>query len=256
MAKRRDKSDRTARMMSRARSSVWVRAIVGRVGAAYVWLTYKTTRWTFVRRDHLDVIFEGRGCLVGIWHSRLALTPMLPRKRGQATALISRNSDGDMISRVVLAFGVDVIRGSSRDPRKASKDRGGTEALQQMVAAAKAGQIVVAAPDGPRGPRQRVKPGVAIAAARARKPLYPLACSVRNALVLKSWDRFQLPLPFGRGVWVFGDPIQPPEASDDAAMARFIAEVEAGIDACTREADRLTGRETPEPGPVLAESAA
>lgn len=247
--------ERKRKTLKRARASWLMRWTIGWMGGFFLWLQFYTTRWSWVGREHLDAMFASGGFLAAVWHSRLAPIAMLRPRGRRALALISNNRDGDLIARVVENTGGEAVRGSSRDPRKADKDKRGSEALRKMVEAVGEDVIVVVTPDGPRGPRQRVKPGVMLAATAAGCPVLPVAYSVRRALVFKSWDRFMLPLPFNRGVFVFGAPVPAPTPDDAESLARRIAELEAAVDAATREADRLMGRETPEPGPQLEDAA-
>jgi lysophospholipid acyltransferase (LPLAT)-like uncharacterized protein len=56
---------------------------------------------------------------------------------------------------------------------------------------------------------------------------------------LSSWDRFTIPLPFSRCVYVFGDPI-PVLKSDDPESAAALAEER--LDSVTTEADQYFSR--------------
>jgi lysophospholipid acyltransferase (LPLAT)-like uncharacterized protein len=86
----------------------------------------------------------------------------------------------------------------------------------------------------------------------AGKPLVPVAFSTTRRRVLGSWDRFVLALPFGRGVFVVGDPIAPPAADDRGAAEAARRRLEDALNAVTAEADRLTGHAPVEPAPVPA----
>lgn len=226
--------------------------LLGGVAGFYIWLIFQTTRWRYEGREHLEAMLAEKSFVAAVWHARLAPIAMLRPRGRRAVALISANRDGAFLARVMANTGAQAIFGSSRDPRKADKSKGGSEALSKAVTALKTGAILVITPDGPRGPRMRAKPGVAAMAAAASAPVLPVAYSVRRALVLKSWDRFMAPWPFGRGVFVFGPPIPPADPSDPDALEARRAEIEAALIAVTERADGLIGRETPEPGPPLA----
>ncbi|MEO1275076.1 MAG: lysophospholipid acyltransferase family protein [Pseudomonadota bacterium] len=223
----------------------------GGLGAFYVWLCFRTTRWEWIGREYLDPLLADRAFIGAVWHARISLVAMLRPPHRQAFALISGNNDGDLIARVIENTGAHAVRGSSRDPAKPDKDKGGSAALKAMVQALEDGHIVVGTPDGPRGPRMRMKPGLAKAAIVAGAPILPVAFSVRRGKMLRSWDRMLVPTPFNRGVWVFGPPIQPPRALERETIAALCAEVETAIMVATAEADRRTGQTTPDQGPPL-----
>src|SRR5882672_3589048 len=102
-----------------------------------------------------------RSC--GSWAGRSAcgskeptpwLNARLRRTHGAraVSVLASRSRDGSLVSGYVSRFGLDVVRGSS--------SRGGAAALRALVTAVRGGRDVVLVPDGPRGPRGQLGPGV------------------------------------------------------------------------------------------------
>ena len=80
-------------------------------------------------------------------------------------------------------------------------------ALREMVKLVRSGGYVGITPDGPRGPRMRASEGVVAAARLTGVPVVPLGISTTRRRLLNSWDRFLLPMPLSRGVFVWGDPI-------------------------------------------------
>lgn len=230
----------------------WEALAVGVVAHSVAWylkLCFATTKWEWIGRDHFDVGMGGPRVVVAVWHARICmLIPFKPKGR-ETLALVSANRDGEYLARMLAASNVGAVRGSSRDPRKADKNRGGHQALPELAAAVRRGGVTVVTPDGPRGPRMRAKVGAAALSAAADAPVMPMALSVKRARIFKSWDRFMLPLPFTRGVVAVGTPIQPAEEQDRAQLELRRADVERALNELTRAADARLGRETPEPGP-------
>jgi hypothetical protein len=119
-----------------------------------------------------------------------------------------------------------------------------------MVKALKAGDCVGITPDGPRGPRMRASDGAVALARLSGVPIIPATFGAARGRVLQSWDRFLVAWPFGRGVIVWGDPIDVARDADAAALGAARLRVENALNAITAEADRLTGRVPVEPAPV------
>lgn len=185
---------------------------------------------------------EGSALVAALWHGRLIFAPFWAVPGRRIWAVISANRDGSFISAVVRRFGIDLIRGSSRDPRKPEKNKGGRAVIVESLRALRAGDIVVIAVDGPRGPRMRAQPGVAALSAAAQVPVLPIAFATRRGLRLRSWDRFILPLPFDSGVTLYGEPLAPPPGDDAAATTAHLARIEAALIALTARADAMVGR--------------
>ena len=94
--------------------------------------------------------------------------------------------------------------------------RRGPQALLELTTWAERGYDLAITPDGPRGPRYEVQAGAIALAQLTGQPLVPCCYSLAWKITLKSWDRFQIPLPFGRAVMRFGEPLRVPrEASDE-----------------------------------------
>ncbi|MFA7343052.1 MAG: lysophospholipid acyltransferase family protein [Terrimicrobiaceae bacterium] len=133
-------------------------------------------------------------CLICFWHNRiLGITcafhrvyPRMPR-RG-VTVLTSPSKDGEILSRFVGAFGMGSVRGSS--------SRRGSRALLELVRVIRAGGDIAITPDGPRGPRYSLGPGVILLAQTTGTPIVPMHASFSRCFRMKTWDGFIIPLPF------------------------------------------------------------
>ena len=162
----------------------------------------------------------GARCIFAFWHARML--PLVYTHRGRGVVvLVSRHRDGEWIARLIERLGFGTVRGSST--------RGGEEAMRGLLSAAARHPMLAFTPDGPRGPAERVKPGVVWLASRTGLPVIPVATAASRAHVFRSWDRFRVPLPFARVHVAYGDPIAVPPGADDAALERARLEVERGI---------------------------
>ncbi|MDF1502643.1 lysophospholipid acyltransferase family protein, partial [Roseisolibacter sp. H3M3-2] len=157
------------------------------------------------------------GVVVALWHGQML--PLVAHHRDEGVAvLISEHRDGEIIARVVRAFGYETVRGST--------SRGGGRALLELVGVLRRGREVCVTPDGPRGPRHTFAPGALVDAQRAGVPQRDVAAHVDRAWRLGSWDRFEIPKPFARITVAYSDPTPVPgptprEAAESAP--RFAA---------------------------------
>jgi len=106
---------------------------------------------------------------------------------------------------------------------------------------------VVITPDGPRGPRMRVKPGAIKAAQLSGMPIVAISGAVRWRRILGSWDRFCLALPFSRGLILWDEPLTVPRDADPTELERLRLRLEQRLNRLTAEADRRLGRAAVEP---------
>ena len=179
-------------------------------------------------RRHLGA---GKRVLFASWHQRFYggiayLRPYRP------TIMISQSADGEMIARIVRALGWGPVRGSS--------SRGGAAAMTAMVESFAGHQVGGHIVDGPRGPACVIKPGLLRIAQKADASIMPVYVAYARAWQARSWDRFQVPLPFTRVLIRFGRLIEPPgelDAEDfdtyardlDVEFAREYARVDADV---------------------------
>ncbi|MFQ5767596.1 MAG: lysophospholipid acyltransferase family protein [Acidobacteriota bacterium] len=171
----------------------------------------------------------GQNYILAFWHGRLLMMPYCYRRR-KIAIIISEHGDGELIARTMALFGHQTIRGSST--------RGGAGALRQAIRHLRRGGDIGFTPDGPRGPRFRVQPGVIQAARLGRVPIIPVSFSARPAHHLASWDRFLLPWPFSRGLFLYGRPIRVPPDADAGRMEAARLELEGRLRRLILEGDR------------------
>lgn len=158
--------------------------------------------------------------IFAMWHNRLGLCvkahkrfvqPYRPTDR--LAALISASKDGAFLVAVLNNFGVQPVRGSS--------SRRGAQALLELSSWAERGYDIAVTPDGPRGPCYVVQDGVMTLAQVTGLPIVAFSYRLNWKITLKSWDRFQIPLPFARCEMYFGGPIHVPRDVTDEERARL-----------------------------------
>jgi lysophospholipid acyltransferase (LPLAT)-like uncharacterized protein len=153
-----------------------------------------------------------------LWHE--ALLPLLWQHRHQGVAIVvSEAREGQYLSDLALALGYAAVRGSST--------RGGARALLGAVRQLQAGRAVAFTPDGPRGPRREMKPGVVAAAQRGGGVIVPIHAEAERAWRLHSWDRFMIPKPLARVRITYGRPFE--VADGEEGLAAGLARAAEGL---------------------------
>jgi hypothetical protein len=139
-----------------------------------------------------------------------------------------------MLADFVRRFGFVTVRGSS--------SRGGGEGLRSLTRAIRKGHSVVVVPDGPRGPREVLKPGVVRLARLTGAHVVPAAFGASSEWRARSWDKFRIPKPFSRCVMRFGEPVLVPRDIDGAGEETARKEIEAALNAVTWQVDEEARR--------------
>jgi len=150
------------------------------------------------------------------WHNRLFVVPLLRcrARHRRGAVLTSASRDGAIIAAVMKSFDLEAVRGSS--------SRRGAAALLQLAGTLEAGQDVAVTPDGPRGPRYKLGPGVVFLAQKTGAAILPIHIEYAHAIRLTGWDRFRIPVPFTTVRIVCAEPIfVPPDSGLEETRARI-----------------------------------
>jgi lysophospholipid acyltransferase (LPLAT)-like uncharacterized protein len=201
----------------------------------YIRLVYRTNRWTVEGAEYPRRLRDaGKPFILAFWHGRLMMIPMAWQRLAPIHMLMSAHRDGRIIADAVAYFGVQSVAGSTR--------RGGSAALRAMVRALGAGDCVGITPDGPAGPAMVASAGIVNVARLARVPVVPVVFATNRRWVLRSWDLMHVAFPFGRGVFLWGEPIDIDPDLDEAGVERARQRIEARMLDMTALADARVGR--------------
>lgn len=209
-----------------------------RLGARLLWIVYKLISMTIryrindlhgfmTRQDLRQVIY----CT---WHNRLALSMKLHSLFGfrhyrsaGLVGLVSASRDGAFLAAILAQFGVQSVRGST--------SRRGPQALLELTSWTDRGYDIAITPDGPRGPCYVVQDGVLALAQVTGLPAVPASYYLNWKIRLKSWDRFQIPLPFSRCEITIGRILCVPRESSDDQRELLRQQLETELRAITRD---------------------
>jgi lysophospholipid acyltransferase (LPLAT)-like uncharacterized protein len=209
-----------------------------RLAAALIFLLVKgvslTLRYRWTDRSGVYANGDAGPVIFCVWHNRLALCMEAyfgyVRKRNTTpgmAAMVSASKDGALLASVLEAFGVQPARGSS--------SRRGSQALLELTTWADRGYDLAITPDGPRGPRYIVQDGVLSLAQVTGLPIVPFSYNLSWKITVKSWDRFQIPLPFSRVDFFMEKPVRVPRECPDEQRKALRAELESVLKSVVRD---------------------
>lgn len=188
----------------------------------------KTTKFTVIGEENYKNI--NGPVIFTFWHNRIFLSVYYYRyilKKKNICVLTSPSRDGEILVRVIDRLGFSSARGSSRHYSK--------NALTTMVEAFGKGFDGAIVPDGPRGPKYKVKEGVIRIARKTGLPLIPASYNTSGKKILSTWDSFLLPAPFSRAVLIYGEPLIVSEKMQDDEAKQILEKTLKDI---TKKADK------------------
>ena len=178
----------------------------------FVLLTSKRVFYNFDQMKKLNS--EGANILGSAWHQDAVFGPFAFRHYNVVT-MVSQSDFGEIMAKIIKAIGYIPIRGGS--------SMGGGDALKGVIEYFRSeGRLFCAlAADGSRGPFRKVKKGILVIAKRTGAPIFPVRTGARWKVLLRTWDRTLVPLPFNHLVYFCGEPTYvPADASLDIIEAK------------------------------------
>lgn len=168
--------------------------ILTRVFVSLVIIVAKTWRFNILTPklyEQIQYLSENNEKFVFVfWHQKMLaawyfVAKIFPK---QVSALISKSNDGEILTKIISSWNVNVVRGSSSD--------GGKNALETLLTLSDTYHIMLT-PDGPRGPIFQSKPGALLVSAKKQKKIILVGLNAKSKIIFsKSWDKFHFPLPF------------------------------------------------------------
>lgn len=165
-----------------------------------------------------------------VWHDQLVI-PIFGGKHRHTAALVSQAQDGGFVVAGLRSVGILPVRGST--------SRGGAQAMRQLIREAE-GKHIVMTPDGPRGPRRELSPGIVFLASHSGRAIVPAAFTCERGWRFGvGWTDLLVPKPFSKVHLLTGEPIH---ISPDADLRSEVARVQAAMLAMNDRGDALAAR--------------
>lgn len=181
------------------KNNSWHYGIVAYLIAAYVYFVGFFTKFIYRKNKQAQNLDDNQKVIYAFWHNQQSFLLFPYRTNGKISVLVSMSSDGEYIARSLPKFNMKATRGSST--------RGGFAALRGLIEDAKKGYNPALTPDGPRGPIYKASQGIIYLARKTDLPIIPVAVDCSHKFHVNSWDKFQVPLPFGRCAIVYEEPL-------------------------------------------------
>ena len=113
-------------------------------------------------------------------------------------------------------------------------------ALRELVRELRAGRSLAITPDGPLGPREKLKPGALQAARMTGTAVIPVMAGTRRAWWVEGWDSFMVPKPFARISVAIGEPRRVPRDCSVRELDDHARALESRLQDLKAQVDRAT----------------
>ena len=158
-------------------------------------------------------LMRGPGIIAFYHGEQLLLLPHRPQHT-PTKAIVSLSRDGDLQQAILQRLSIQSIRGSG--------SRGGLSALRAALRSLEAGELILIAVDGSRGPHHTIYHGALYLTLRSGAPIWAARARASRSCQLSSWDQFMIPRPFAELESFNSEPIfLSQEESLDSAKERL-----------------------------------
>ena len=199
-------------------------------GLIYIWcLTIRSKNLGEKEENHFKNLTGNY--ILTLWHGRIFYLFYYLRRHPDYFLLISPSEDGDLLARLASLMGYSVIRGSSY--KKA------VPAARSLIKVLRNNQRIIIIADGSRGPRCVAQSGSVQLSGITGAPVFAMTFGSKNKMVLNSWDRFVIPMPFTRCILNFASPIYLPRKSSEQNIEDKRLELETALKQITQASDEI-----------------
>jgi lysophospholipid acyltransferase (LPLAT)-like uncharacterized protein len=218
----------------------WAQKAIAFAACNYLRLVWKTSRFTYEPSDLYDRVRPDLPIILAMWHGQHFLNLFVRRDEHRVKVLFSRHRDGEINALVAERLGSGTIRGSG-DHNRDFLRKGGVSAFKAMTNALRDGYNIALTADVPKVSRVAGL-GVVMLARASGRPIYPAAVATSRRVVLNSWDRSALNLPFSHGGIVLGNPIRVDAGAGDEELEEARQRVESELNRVTERAYEIADR--------------
>jgi len=167
-------------------------------------------------------------CIYLLWHETLLL-PLTQFACPEVSTLVSKHADGQILATLIKTLGLSVVYGST--------NRGGVQAIREIIRDVSGCRHLAITPDGPRGPRRIIQSGAIYLASKTGMKVAPLGVGFANPWRARSWDHFAVPKPCTRAKVVSSEPFAIPPNLRTEGLDRHRAVIQVELDRLTTIAE-------------------
>ena len=170
--------------------------------------------------------------VASVWHQDVFCVAWAYR-RFRPHTIASVGDSGEVITRILKLCNFTVFRGGSS--KRKSRRKKVLEDFTRHLTTLDGGLVGITV-DGSSGPPYRMKSGVVVMAMKFGAPMFLVRIWCKRRVLLKTWDRMMVPLPFNKIAILVDGPHFPPDGMDrPEVFERFHRHVEDRLLALTRQ---------------------
>ena len=169
---------------------------------AALYLIKITSNWKGINEDIIQREIKGNNSvIVLIWHNQLMGSTFSWKFKPKLRPIATSHRDGQLSILVQRKFGLDPLLRDKNKP---------TTLIRNISLASKNGDCIYITPDAPHGPVYQINTNIFKLASKFKMKVVFLTFKTNKFFQLNNWDKLKIPLPFGKGIFYWGEKVIDP----------------------------------------------
>ena len=161
-----------------------------------------TSNWKSINEDIIQrEIKSNNSVIVLIWHNQLMGSTFSWKFKPKLRPIATSHRDGQLSILVQRKFGLDPLLRDKNKP---------TKLIKNILLASKNGDCIYITPDAPHGPVYQINTNIYKLASKFKMKVVFLTFKTNKFFQLNNWDKLKIPLPFGKGIFYWGEKVIDP----------------------------------------------
>ena len=158
-----------------------------------------TSYWKGINEEIIDKeLLKKKSLIILIWHHQLMGSTFSWKFQPKLRPIATSHRDGQLSTLVQKKFGLDPLLRKKNNP---------TFLIKNISNAVKKGDCIYITPDAPHGPSKQINTSIFKLCQKFNLNIAILSFHTNWYFRINSWDRLKIPLPFSKGIYLWGNEI-------------------------------------------------
>jgi lysophospholipid acyltransferase (LPLAT)-like uncharacterized protein len=164
-----------------------------------LWFIKNTSNWKSINEEIVKKELDNKkSIIVLIWHNQIMGSTFSWRFKPKIRPIATSHRDGQLSILVQRKFGLDPLLRKKDNP---------SFLIRNISKTIINGDCIYITPDAPHGPKYEINTNIYKLAIKYNMKLVILSFKTNKFFRLKNWDQLKIPLPFSKGIYLWGDQI-------------------------------------------------
>ena len=164
-----------------------------------LWIIKYTSKWDGINEEIIEKeLIKKKSLIVLIWHHQLMGSTFSWKFKPKLRPIATSHRDGQLSTLVQKKFGLDPLLRKKDNP---------TFLIKNISKAVQNGDCIYITPDAPHGPPKKINTSIFKLCQKFNLNIAILSFHTNKYFRINSWDKLKIPLPFSKGVFLWGNEI-------------------------------------------------